>query len=43
MLGYAHPETLGSMSNLAETLRLQGDVAGARALDEDAQRRRGQH
>jgi Flp pilus assembly protein TadD len=31
-LGPEHPDTLGSTSNLAETLREQGDLAGARTL-----------
>ena len=34
VLGDEHPDTLTSMSNLAETLRAQGDLAGARALQE---------
>ena len=33
-LGEAHPNTLKAMNNLAQTLRAQGDVAGARALHE---------
>ncbi len=36
VLGPEHPDTLGSMSNLAETLREQGDLAGARTLQEQA-------
>jgi hypothetical protein len=41
-LGAEHPDTLGSMSNLAESLRAQGDLSGARRLQEqvlDTQRR----
>jgi len=30
--GEAHPDTLRSMNNLAETLRAQGDLAGAHGL-----------
>jgi Tetratricopeptide repeat len=33
-LGEDHPDTLGSMNNLAETLRSQGDLTGARELQE---------
>ena len=36
ILGPEHPETLTSMNNLAETLRAQGDLAGARKLEEEA-------
>ncbi|MGA7178505.1 MAG: tetratricopeptide repeat protein [Thiobacillaceae bacterium] len=32
--GEEHPDTLTSMNNLAETLRAQGDLPGARALQE---------
>ncbi|WP_290649023.1 tetratricopeptide repeat protein [Aquisalimonas sp.] len=42
LLGEEHPDTLISMGNLAGTLRDQGDLAGARALQEqvlDAYRR----
>jgi hypothetical protein len=35
LLGPEHPDTLTSMSNLAETLRAQGDWAGARKLQEE--------
>jgi tetratricopeptide (TPR) repeat protein len=35
-LGDEHPDTLGAMNNLAETLWAQGDSAGARALYERA-------
>ena len=34
VLGEAHPDTLMSMNNLASTLSHQGDLAGARALQE---------
>ncbi|QQP93747.1 tetratricopeptide repeat protein (plasmid) [Skermanella sp. TT6] len=34
LLGAEHPDTLTSMSNLAETLRAQGDHGGARELQE---------
>ena len=34
ILGEEHPDTLGSMNNLAETLRAQGDLAAARGLQE---------
>jgi hypothetical protein len=34
LLGEEHPDTLTSMNNLAETLRAQGDLPGARALQE---------
>ena len=42
LLGGDHPATLNSMNNLAETLRSQGDLAAARALQEQvlATRRR---
>lgn len=42
LLGEDHPATLNSMNNLAETLRSQGDLAGARSLQEQvlATRRR---
>ena len=33
-LGAEHPDTLGSMNNLAATLQAQGDLAGARGLQE---------
>ena len=33
-LGEEHPDTLASMSNLASTLSAQGDLPGARALEE---------
>jgi hypothetical protein len=33
-LGEEHPDTLTSLNNLAGTLRAQGDLAGARALQE---------
>ena len=36
VLGEEHPNTLTSMNNLAETLRAQGDLAGARELHEQA-------
>ena len=35
VLGPEHPDTLTSMNNLAETLRAQGDLAGARKLQEE--------
>jgi len=35
ILGAEHPDTLTSMTNLAETLRAQGDHTGARALQEE--------
>ena len=34
VLGEEHPDTLTSMNNLADTLRAQGDLPGARALQE---------
>ena len=34
VLGDEHPDTLGSMNNLAETLRAQGDLDGARRIQE---------
>jgi hypothetical protein len=34
VLGEEHPDTLTSMNDLAETLRAQGDLPGARALQE---------
>ncbi len=34
LLGPEHPTTLASMNNLAETLRAQGDLVGARKLQE---------
>ena len=34
VLGAEHPDTLTSMNNLAATLRAQGDLAGARGLQE---------
>jgi hypothetical protein len=36
LLGEAHPNTLASMNNLAETLFAQGELAGARQLQERA-------
>jgi hypothetical protein len=36
MLGEEHPDALGSMNNLAATLWAQGDLAGARSLQEQA-------
>lgn len=36
MLGEENPHALTSMNNLALTLRAQGDLAGARALFEQA-------
>jgi hypothetical protein len=35
VLGPEHPDTLTSMNNLAETLFSQGDLAGARKLEEE--------
>ena len=32
VLGDEHPDTLACMSNLAATLRTQGDLVGAKAL-----------
>ena len=34
LLGKEHPDTLTSMNNLAQTLYAQGDLAGARKLQE---------
>jgi tetratricopeptide (TPR) repeat protein len=34
ILGKEHPDTLSSMNNLAQTLKAQGDLAGARTLEE---------
>jgi len=34
LLGAEHPDTIGSMSNLAETLRAQGEMEGARKIQE---------
>lgn len=34
LLGDEHPDTLTTMNNLAETLRAQGDLAGARKIQE---------
>jgi hypothetical protein len=34
VLGEEHPDTLMSMSNLASTFAAQGDLTGARALQE---------
>ena len=34
VLGESHPETLTSMNNLASTLHAQGDLRGARELQE---------
>ena len=34
VLGPEHPDTLVSMNNLAATLQAQGDLAGARGLQE---------
>jgi hypothetical protein len=36
VLGPEHPDTAGSLSNLAALLRSQGDVASARLLEERA-------
>ncbi len=36
MLGPEHPDTLISMNNLALTIHAQGDLAGARKLEEEA-------
>ena len=38
MLGPEHPDTLISMNNLADTMRAQGDLAGARKLQEETLR-----
>jgi hypothetical protein len=35
LLGPRHPNTLTSMNNLAEILRAQGDLAGARQLHQE--------
>jgi hypothetical protein len=34
LLGKEHPDTLKAMDNLAQTLYAQGDLAGARTLEE---------
>jgi hypothetical protein len=41
LLGKEHPATLRAMSNLAETLEVQGDPAGARELQEEVVEARG--
>jgi hypothetical protein len=35
-LGEGHPDTLTSIANLAATLHAEGDLAGARVLQEEA-------
>ena len=38
VLGKEHPDTLMSLSNLAAMLRAQGDIAGAKQLEESDRR-----